>query len=314
MFSATCCAQEIDTSRVVSKKNKTFPPAKKDSTFVPSAVGITPLPIIPLPQDTLHTQRTPMAFDSATAPQLRLDSDELTLENLDEKTKSYFSKQDAIPSLFQIEGFLFQGVSVFLEGRQKEVEKAWKSYLYNTNRIKLKAKKAKSFFNRKKTPYWKASEVGLTNVTHRIGDIITVFQRENGLIKMTVIFKLGYNTSINKENYPEANSRLIQYVEHFSQVNFREYYGEHLKELVRSIKSVDREIKKEKKALRKLEKKHARSLKKKDEQDTFLELSISIQKELIRTLQEERNQYEILIVKYKNRNSQIRSKLMEEKL
>jgi uncharacterized protein YggL (DUF469 family) len=150
----------------------------------------------------------------------------------------------------------------------------------------------------------------MTNVSHRVGDVLTIFQKENGLVKMTVIYKLGYNVSVNPENFPEAYDRLIKYVEQFSQVNFTKYYGENLKNLAHSIKVVNKETKKETKKLKKLEKKYKRYLKK-NEVDEYQVLAIEVQKKLLKVLAAEKSQYEYRIMQYKSRNSDLRLKSVE---
>ncbi|MBU2061980.1 MAG: hypothetical protein KKH44_09070 [Bacteroidetes bacterium] len=211
-----------------------------------------------------------------------------------------------------IEGYTLRGVSVFLDGKKKSVRKTWVDYLERTNGVKLKSKKTKSLISKKKIPYWKAKEIQLTNVGERYGDLITVFQIEDGRVKMSVIFKLGYNTAINQENFPEEFSKFQRYVEYFAQVNFREYYDEHIKELKKSIKVVDKEIRKESSNLRKLNRKAQRYCKKNKDFDPYLKLEIEVQNKLLNTLKFEKNNYGFMIMKYKNRNSEIRSSLITQ--
>lgn len=240
-----------------------------------------------------------------SVPSAAKSNENLTADDLKNKTNQFFKKQDAISSALNIEGYLFQGIAVYLEGSEKSVRKAWKEYLKETNNIKIRARKAKSLINKKKTPYYKAAEVNLSNVTDKIGDVLTVIQKENGYIKMTVVYKLGYNTSVNQENFPGAFNRLKEYVQQFSQVNFQEHYDNNIKGLKRSVKNVSKEVKKEEKVLRKQQKSYKRFLKKNDS-DKFKELSIEVQSKLIGSLKAERNNYEIMIMEYKSRNSQIR--------
>lgn len=234
-----------------------------------------------------------------------------TIENLELATRKLFSNQSAQNSTTQVEEYLFSGVSVFLEGKQTAIEKAWKAYLYKSNRIKLKSKKAKSFFSKTKTAYLKANEVKLTNITGRMGDLITVFQQENGLVKMTVVYKLGYNTAINPKNFPEENQRLIDFVNYFSEVNFIEYYEGHIKSLEKSVKAVKKEVRAETKALNKMGKRYKRNYTKKDLSNEYDQLSIEVQNKLVAALAAEKNHYEFLIMSYKNRNSDIRKKIID---
>lgn len=259
-----------------------------------------------------------LILDSVVVEELIfLDADEeteasiSTMGDLELATRKLFLNQSAKNSTIQIEEYLFSGVSVFLEGKQKAIEKAWKAYLYKSNRVTLKSKKAKSFLSKTKTAYLKAKEVKLTNITGRMGDFITVFQQENGLVKMTVVYKLGYNTAINPKNFSDENQRLIDFVNYFSEVNFIEYYEGHIKSLEKSVKSVKKEVRKESRSLAKMEKRYNRNYTKKDLANDFDNLSIEVQKKLVETLRSEKNHYEFLIMSYKNRNSDIRKKITD---
>lgn len=234
----------------------------------------------------------------------------ITIETLEQKTQELFANQIARESKIQIEGYEFSGVSVYLEGKQKSIEKAWRAYLYKSNRIKLKSKKAKSLLSKSKVTYWKSKQVRMSNISNRMGDIITVFERENGMVKMTMVYKLGYNTEINPENFPDEHKRLMQFVEYFSQVNFREYYEGHIKTLEKSSKNVRKELNKEEKTLQQLNKKYDRKFVKKGMEDNFEKLRIDVQAKLVDTLKEEFNHYEFLMMQYKSKNSEIRLNLI----
>ena len=217
----------------------------------------------------IENERTTDSLDLYDKRGLLTETAVITFDSLKERTKELFMEQEARNVPIQIEGYMFTGVTVHLDGKQKSIERAWKEYLMNASRIKLKEKKGKSFLNRKKFSYWKASQIHLSNVTDRMGDIITVYQRENGLVKMTVVYKLGYNTSINPINFSE-------------------------------------ELKKERKALSKMEKKQTKKFTNKQLKNEMGELNIEVQKKLVETLRAEKNHYLFLIMQYKSRNSEIR--------
>ena len=254
-----------------------------------------------------------ISIDSATLYDKRgvlTESAIINYDSLKERTRELFMQQDARNVNIQIEGYMFTGVTVHLEGKQKSIERAWKEYLMNSSRIKLKEKKGKSFLNRKKFSYWKSSQIHLSNVTDMMGDIITVYQRESGLVKMTVVYKLGYNTSINPKNFEEENAKLIEYINTFSRLNFQEYYGGHIRNLNKTLKDVNKELKKERKALSKMEKKHKKKFTNKQLKNEMGELNIEVQKKLVETLRAEKNHYLFLIMQYKSRNSEIRMNSM----
>lgn len=218
-----------------------------------------------------------------------------------------FKPQNGQLSRIMVEGYLFQGVSVFLDGKEKEVERAWKNYVREKNDIKLKSRKERNILNRTKLKYLKASKVELTNVINRMGDLLTVFETEDGLVKMTVIYRLGYNVSVNEPNFPAANSELLTYVQQFSEVNFQEYYTDKIKYLKRAEKAVNKEIRKETKVLKKQTKNYTRFQQKEEKKDPFRVRSMEVQRELVNTLKAERNTYELQILAYKSKNSSIRS-------
>lgn|GEM_PF-5778419 len=241
------------------------------------------------------------AFDGSH----RKDFENLDWQMLESRTQQYLNESESILGTLVIENYPHQGVSVFLGGQSKSAHKAWKSYLYKTNHINLKSKKAKSWFNRKSIPYYKASDVYLSNVTHRMGDLITIFQKENGLVKMTVIFKLGYNVSVNKENFPEEYALLKTYVERFSQMNFLEYYEENIRHLNQAIQVVNKVEKKETKVLEKMQKEFDQASEK-SKSDPYQATAIEEQKKLLETLKLERGMYLYRMGQYKVKNSEIR--------
>lgn len=254
----------------------------------------------------MENVRTMDSLDLYEKRGVRTGTTIITYDSLTKRTNALFMEQETRNVQIQIEGYRFTGVTVSLDGKQKSIERAWKEYLMNASRIKLKEKKGKSFLNRKKFSYWKASQIHLSNVTDRMGDIITVYQRENGLVKMTVVYKLGYNTSINPINFSEENDKLMTYINKFSRLNFQEYYGGHIKNLNKTLKNVNKELKKERKTLSKMEKEHTKKFTNKQLKNEMGELNIKVQKKLVETLRAEKNHYLFLIMQYKSRNSEIR--------
>ena len=230
-----------------------------------------------------------------------------SLENLERRASENFAAQTVRPTQFYIEEFVFSGVSVLLDGSSATIARAWKDYLKKNNDVRLRKQTLKSFFNRKKTAYLKAKQVQLTNVSSKYGDILTVLQKENGMTKITVIFKLGYNVSLNAEQYSDEYAKLQQYLERFAQLHFQKYYQSYMKAVKKSTKIASRALRKETKILRKMEKHYQRKYTKKSKSDDFLQLSIDVQRKLTETLQLEKNGYQYLLLQYKTRNSDIRS-------
>ncbi len=237
------------------------------------------------------------------------DTSFFSMENLKKETARRFEEQDAAACTFYIEEYIFDGVHVLLEGKQRNIEKAWRIYLKEQNKLRLKSQKLRSLFSKTRTPYWKAQRVQLTQVSSLYGDLITVFQRESGLTKMTLIFKLGYNVSLSPALFPQEQEKLRAFLQHFAQLNFQKHYGGHLKSLARATKRVDREIRQEAKRLKKGQRRYERRYASKGKEDGHKKLSLQVQEQLLHTLQKEKNTYEMQVLQYKSRNSAIRLEL-----
>jgi hypothetical protein len=230
-----------------------------------------------------------------------------SLENLERRASENFAAQTVRDAEYYIEEYVFSGISVMLEGNSRTIARAWKDYLKKNNDVSLKKQTLKSLFSRKKTVYLKAKQVQLTNITNKYGDVLTVLQKENGMTKITFIFKLGYNVAVNSEKYGEEYEKMKQYLEHFAQLHFQKNYQSYMKALKKSTKVVKKEICKESKILRKMEKQYKRKYTKKSKTDDFMQLTIDVQRKLTETLQLEKNGYQYLMLQYKTRNSDIRS-------
>lgn len=234
-----------------------------------------------------------------------------SIEMLEERMSENFALQEVKPTLFYIEEYVFSGVTVVLNGKRSLVEKAWKKYLKENNNVSIKKQQLKSLFTRKKLNYWKAKQVYLTDVSDKYGDLITVFQRQEGMTRVTMIFKLGYNVSLDSISYTEDFTRLSNYVQKFGDLQFKKNYAYHMKTLKKAAKTSSRELCKESKTLKKMERSYKRKYTKKDKKDDFIVLSIDVQRKLTEMLKAEKNGYEYLMLQYKTRNSEIRSKMIK---
>lgn len=234
-----------------------------------------------------------------------------SLEMLEERMSENFARHDVATTQFYIEEYVFSGITVVLDGKRRVIEKSWKKHVKENNNIRIKKQQLKSLFTRKKVNYWKAKQVYLTDISAKYGDLITVFQREDGMTRVTMIFKLGYNVSLDAVTYSEDYARLSKYVENFANLHFKKNYKSYMKGLKKAVKVTKKELCKESKTLKKMEKRYKRKYTKKSKTDDFIVLSIDVQRKLTEMLKTEKNGYEYLMLQYKTRNSEIRGKMIK---
>lgn len=252
-----------------------------------------------------------LVADTIVAPYEMTFEDRMILEEITEKEVNASAEEmvrftNVNIEIEYIENYVYTGVTIQLTGKSKTIQKAWKSYVRDQNNIRLKSKKFKSLFD-KKTHYWKAEKIQLTNVSSNVGDVLTVFRTQDGTTKMTVVYRLGYNTAINPANFGTEFERLKTYVAQFGDDNFIQYYEGNLKDLNKNISQVQKELNSEEKHLVHLEKRE-RKMAKKGENAEYIQQSMAVQQLLIVSLEQEMAHYENLILEYKIHRSKLRIK------
>lgn len=230
-----------------------------------------------------------------------------TVEHLQRRVTANFSEQDVVPTQFYIEEYLFTGVSVMLDGDEAKVKKAWKAYLKKNNNLTLSKATFKSPSSGKKIAYLKAKDVSMSNISSKNGDFLTVFEKENSLTKMIVIYKLGYNISISPQ-MPQDYKNFSGYVETFAAEHFRKYYKTHIKTLTKAVSTTNSDLSKANSLLRKMEKSYKTKFTKKSETDDSSLLALDVQRKHIETLQLEKAAHELKLLQYKTRDQNIRQK------
>jgi hypothetical protein len=230
-----------------------------------------------------------------------------TVEHLQRRVVANFSEQDVVPTQFYVEEYLFTGLSVMLDGDERKVQKAWKAYLKKNNNISLRKATFKSPSSGKKITYLKAKDVSMSNISSKNGDFLTIFEKENSLTKMIVIYKLGYNISITPL-MPQDYNNFHQYVQTFAVEHFQKYYKSHIKTLSKAVSTTDRALSKANSELRKMEKNYKKNFTKKSETDDSTLLVLDVQREHIETLKLEKAAHEHKLLQYKTRDQNIRQK------
>lgn len=117
--------------------------------------------------------------------------------------------------------------STLLKGDFEKIKKEWKSFIKEKINQKMSGK----------DDILIAKELVINSISEKRGDFIAYFVNKGEDISLNIAFKLGYDISLNSNQYPDEFSKLKNLLESF----VYKYYNENLKD---QIKDKSKEIKK----------------------------------------------------------------------
>jgi len=141
----------------------------------------------------------------------------------------FLEEQEILLKDGKVTGWVFPAT-----GTQDEVLDDMKDYLKERSDLKLKKGGEHLLI---------AEKVSLPAITTKRGDLIGSCQIKEQYYAMSVIFKLGYDISVNTAEWPTEMESLRNYVKAFMAYHYEQVYARRIKDLEKQIKDVEKDRK-----------------------------------------------------------------------
>lgn len=136
-------------------------------------------------------------------------------------------------------------IEVKIGDDQENIKKSFTRYCKDNLDIKLKGKGKNRLI---------AEKVIAPSFTEKTGDLMAMITQEGQNSKLAVGYFMGYDISINNEDYPEETKRLKEFVRRYAIYHESLYYKEILVENQKRLDNLNADLKKKEKEIKSLTK------------------------------------------------------------
>lgn len=136
-------------------------------------------------------------------------------------------------------------VEVKIGDNQDNVKKSFTEYCKDNLDIKLKSKGKNRLF---------AEKVSAPSFTDKTGDFMAMITQEGQNCRLAVGYFIGYDLSINSEEYPEEAARLKEFVRRYAIYHESLYYHNILNENLERLEKLNDDLKENQKEIKSLTK------------------------------------------------------------
>ena len=230
-----------------------------------------------------------------------------TISDLEKRMENRSQLGKVQESKLAVENYVFPSASIVIPGKANKVQREWRKFLREESGVKVKRKSLRNsaFHKDKNARYFKAEGVRINEVTEKPGDLLTVFQKEKGHVRMDVAYKLGYQVGLSPEGSSRQEFRNLEsLVKRFAAENASQNSKQYMKSIDKQIRQTNKELKKEERKLSKMERTYEKR-NKKGKADSYEALAVDLQRKTTESLKKDIASFEYMKMSFKNRNNDI---------